>query len=145
MGNFCTATQLPGPSPSPSPSSNPNPNPNPNPNTNTNPNPNPSPNPIAQAPDVKGKSVDPERREQKACFGAGCYWGTEKFFRYDYKKHYTSGKWLRGQVGFMGPEDAPSNPTYEDVCTGVTGHVEVSASYEFWLNYLCRIISIILH
>jgi peptide-methionine (S)-S-oxide reductase len=30
-----------------------------------------------------------------------------------------------GAVGFMGPLSAKENPNYEDVCTGVTGHVEV--------------------
>lgn len=35
---------------------------------------------------------------------------------------------MRGQVGFMGPEDSPKNPSYKDVCSGKTGHVEV---YDF--------------
>ena len=44
--------------------------------------------------------ISTHSNEQKACFGAGCYWGTEKYFRYDYKKHYSAGKVLRGQVGW---------------------------------------------
>jgi peptide-methionine (S)-S-oxide reductase len=63
---------------------------------------------------------------QRACFGAGCYWGTEKFFRYDCaKKNNHLGTLISGKVGFMGPPSAPVNPTYKDVCSGTTGHVEV--------------------
>jgi peptide-methionine (S)-S-oxide reductase len=66
---------------------------------------------------------------QRACFGAGCYWGTEKFFRHDFAKKYIDmGNIHEGKVGFMGPADAPKNPSYRDVCTGATGHVEV---YDF--------------
>lgn len=63
----------------------------------------------------------------KACFGAGCYWGTEKFF-----KQLGDKKIADGAVGFMGPDGsdgvtfpAMENPTYKDVCTGRSGHVEV--------------------
>mmetsp|Transcript_96390 Transcript_96390/g.274740 ORF Transcript_96390/g.274740 Transcript_96390/m.274740 type:complete len:173 (+) Transcript_96390:205-723(+) len=35
------------------------------------------------------------------------------------------GKIIRGAVGFMGPEGSVKNPSYEAVCTGATGHVEV--------------------
>ncbi len=87
------------------------------------------------------KVVVDGRREQKACFGAGCYWGTEKYFRYDYKKHYTSGKWLRGQVGFMGPADAQKNPDYKDVCSGSTGHVEVNRGQNLSKSYLTHTLS----
>ncbi len=61
----------------------------------------------------------------RACFGAGCYWGTEKYFRHDFAKRNKSGSILDCAVGFMGPASAPKNPSYEDVCSGRTGHVEV--------------------
>jgi len=66
----------------------------------------------------------------RACFGAGCYWGTEKFFKSDFgvKSFPGSGKVISGKVGFMGPKTAKPNPTYREVCTGTTGHVEV---YDF--------------
>jgi len=53
---------------------------------------------------------------QKATFGAGCFWGVEAAFRA-----------LEGvedaAVGYAGGH--LDNPTYEDVCTGQTGHTEV--------------------
>mmetsp|Transcript_37043 Transcript_37043/g.37699 ORF Transcript_37043/g.37699 Transcript_37043/m.37699 type:complete len:230 (+) Transcript_37043:117-806(+) len=61
----------------------------------------------------------------KVCFGAGCYWGTEKFFKHDFGGKRFPESNIKGMVGFMGPPNAPENPTYKDVCTGVTGHVEV--------------------
>ena len=61
----------------------------------------------------------------RACFGAGCYWGTEKYFRHDFAKKNKNGSIGDCAVGFMGPTDAPSNPSYEEVCSGRTGHVEV--------------------
>lgn len=30
-----------------------------------------------------------------------------------------------GAVGFMGPPSSGANPSYRDVCSGTTGHVEV--------------------
>ena len=58
-----------------------------------------------------------------ACFGAGCYWGTEKYFAGEFSKFY-SGRIIDGQVGFIGPLTAPKSPSYEEVCTGETDHVE---------------------
>jgi peptide-methionine (S)-S-oxide reductase len=53
---------------------------------------------------------------EKAVFGAGCFWGVEHAFRQ-----------LEGVSdavsGFMGGE--VDNPSYQQVCTGDTGHVEV--------------------
>ena len=61
----------------------------------------------------------------RACFGAGCYWGTEKFFIKDFNKLVPGGV-KKGKVGFMSPDaSAKPNPSYRDVCSGRTGYVEV--------------------
>ena len=59
---------------------------------------------------------DPKSYEDEIIFGCGCFWGTEKCF------------WkLRGvittSVGYAGGKK--NNPTYYEVCSGITGHSEV--------------------
>ena len=75
----------------------------------------------------------------KATFAAGCFWHVEEIFR------KTSGV-KSTQVGYS--DGVTKNPTYEDVCTDATGHVEAvevdydpqEVSYEellkiFWNNH----------
>jgi len=57
--------------------------------------------------------------------GAGCYWGTEKYIRKDFQKKFPDSV-KSATVGFMNPDpDHKPNPSYREVCTGATGHVEV--------------------
>ena len=53
---------------------------------------------------------------EKATFGAGCFWGVESAFR-DIPGVSDAA------VGYEGGH--MTNPTYKDVCTDRTGHVEV--------------------
>ena len=53
---------------------------------------------------------------QTAVFGLGCFWGAERLF------WETPGVWSTA-VGYAG--GYTPNPTYEEVCSGRTGHTEV--------------------
>lgn len=67
----------------------------------------------------------PPTISNRACFGAGCYWGTEKFFKVNFQRQMFPESLIKGKVGFMGPPGSKANPTYKEVCSGSTGCVEV--------------------
>lgn len=61
------------------------------------------------------KGPYPEGLEM-AMFGLGCFWGAERLF------WQMDGVWVTA-VGFAG--GITPNPTYQETCTGLTGHAEV--------------------
>ena len=59
-----------------------------------------------------------------ATFAGGCFWGLEKFYRQNYPNAF-----LDTAVGYTG--GSVNGPSYEQVCTGKTGHAEaVILEYE---------------
>jgi peptide-methionine (S)-S-oxide reductase len=53
---------------------------------------------------------------EQAVFGMGCFWGAER-------KFWQQSKVFTTAVGYAG--GTTRNPTYEEVCSGRTGHTEV--------------------
>ncbi|MGD9657522.1 MAG: peptide-methionine (S)-S-oxide reductase MsrA [Methylocystis sp.] len=68
---------------------------------------------------VNGRPLDPPfpLGSEQVLFGMGCFWGAERKFW-----QASDGVYITA-VGYAG--GATKNPTYEDVCSGRTGHAEV--------------------
>jgi len=91
---------------------------------------------------VNGRPLQPPYPDgmEQALFGLGCFWGAERKFW-----QMGDGIWVTAAGYSAG---ITPNPTYEEVCTGMTGHNEVvlvvfdprKTSYEallktFWENH----------
>jgi peptide-methionine (S)-S-oxide reductase len=74
--------------------------------------------PVPARHEVLGTPLEPPFPEgmERAVFGLGCFWGAEKRF-WELDGVYTTA------VGYAG--GYTRNPTYEEVCSGHTGHNEV--------------------
>ena len=74
--------------------------------------------PVPEAHYVNGHTLTPPFPSQLrlAMFGLGCFWGAERIF-WQLDGVYSTA------VGYAGGHT--QNPTYEEVCSGMTGHNEV--------------------
>ncbi len=77
-----------------------------------------TPMPVAEAHFVNGRRMKPPFPEnlQQVTFGLGCFWGAERRF-WELPGVYTTA------AGYAG--GGTTNPTYQEVCGGRTGHNEV--------------------
>lgn len=77
-----------------------------------------TPIPTAEAHFVNHRPLkaDPPEGYETAMFGMGCFWGVERIF------WQLDGVWMTA-VGYAAGHTP--NPTYKEVCTGMTGHNEV--------------------
>src|SRR6185369_16507287 len=73
--------------------------------------------PVASRHAVLGTAMTPPFPAglEEAVFGLGCFWGAERIF-WQAEGVYTTA------VGYAGGHTP--NPTYEEVCSGLTGHTE---------------------
>jgi len=78
-----------------------------------------APMPVSAAHAVNGAPLKPPfpAGTVEAVFGMGCFWGAERLF-------WKIPGVVSTSVGYAG--GYTPNPTYEEVCSGLTGHTEVS-------------------
>lgn len=82
---------------------------------------------LRHVPNAAPVKPSPTKLSKTLALGAGCYWGTEKYVRTNFQTKFP-GAIKSCSVGFMGPQEAEPkyrNPTYQQVCSGVSGHIEV--------------------
>ena len=74
--------------------------------------------PVPDAHEVSGRPLRPPFPDglESVVVGMGCFWGAERVF------WQTPGVWTTA-VGYSGGHTP--NPTYREVCSGLTGHAEV--------------------
>ncbi|KAK0545314.1 hypothetical protein OC846_001174 [Tilletia horrida] len=77
--------------------------------------------PFVQAAVSAKAQLQPGNKTEFATFASGCYWGPDQMFRNAY---LGKGGVSSSEVGFIGGLESSKDPTYEEVCSGRTGHAE---------------------
>jgi peptide-methionine (S)-S-oxide reductase len=67
------------------------------------------------APTVKPPATSPDKKMETVTLATGCFWCTEVILQRTKGVQSATSGYLNGKT---------PNPTYEDVCTGLTGHAE---------------------
>ncbi|KAK0567742.1 hypothetical protein OC844_000090 [Tilletia horrida] len=76
--------------------------------------------PFVQSAAAARSSLTPGSNIEYATVASGCYWGPDQMFR----KAYLGKGVTSSTVGFIGGKESSKDPSYEEVCTGKTGHAE---------------------
>ena len=67
------------------------------------------------APTVKPPATSPDKKMETVTLATGCFWCTEVILQRTKGVQSATSGYLNGKT---------PNPTYEDICTGLTGHAE---------------------
>ncbi|KAG9041857.1 Peptide-methionine (S)-S-oxide reductase [Tulasnella sp. UAMH 9824] len=70
--------------------------------------------------ETTSKNTEPSGQVEVATFANGCFWGTQELF----DKYLGPTRGVKTTVGYTGGDEKFKNPTYDQVCSGMTSFAE---------------------